>query len=106
MSTANPNNAEPNNKIDAGGGTEQENSTNLLNRWLQEATESHQPPLFQKRRVTLSYMIQVSTRPPTFVIFTNYPKGVQFAYRRYLNNRLREQFGFFGNPIRLIFRKK
>ena len=81
-------------------------ATNQLNRWLQEATESHQPPLFQKRRVTLSYMTQVSTRPPTFVIFTNYPKGVQFAYRRYLNNRLREQFGFFGNPIRLIFRKK
>jgi GTP-binding protein len=81
-------------------------ATNQLNRWLQEATESHQPPLFRKRRVTLSYMTQVSARPPTFVIFTNYPKGVQFAYRRYLNNRLREQFGFFGNPIRLIFRKK
>jgi GTP-binding protein len=81
-------------------------ATSQLNRWLQEATESHQPPLFRKRRVTLSYMTQVSARPPTFVIFTNYPKGVQFAYRRYLNNRLREQFGFFGNPIRLIFRKK
>jgi GTP-binding protein len=80
--------------------------TPQLNRWLQEATESHHPPLFRKRRITLSYMTQVSARPPTFVIFTNYPKGVQFAYRRYLNNRLREQFGFFGNPIRLIFRKK
>jgi GTP-binding protein len=81
-------------------------STSQLNRWLQEATESHHLPLFRKRRVTLSYMTQVSARPPTFIIFTNYPMGVQFAYRRYLSNRLRERFGFFGNPIRLIFRKK
>jgi GTP-binding protein len=80
--------------------------TPQLNRWLQEATESYPPPLFRKRRVTLSYMTQVSARPPTFVIFTNYPMGVQFAYRRYLSNQLRERFGFFGNPIRLIFRKK
>ena len=80
--------------------------TSQLNRWLQEAIEFHQPPLFRKRRVTLSYITQVSARPPTFVIFTNYPTGVHFAYRRYLSNRLREQFGLFGNPIRLIFRKK
>jgi GTP-binding protein len=80
--------------------------TPQLNRWLREATETHHPPLFRKRRVILSYITQVSTSPPTFAVFTNYPRGVQFAYRRYLSNRLREQFGFFGNPIRLIFRKK
>jgi len=80
--------------------------TPQLNRWLQEVTESHHPPLFRKKRVTLSYMTQVSTHPPTFVVFTNYPMGVHFSYRRYLSNRLREEFGFFGNPIRLIFRKK
>jgi GTP-binding protein len=80
--------------------------TPQLNRWLQEATGSHPPPLFRKRRVKLSYLTQISTHPPTFVIFTNYPMGVQFSYRRYLSNRLREKFGFFGNPIRLIFRKK
>jgi GTP-binding protein len=80
--------------------------TPQLNRWLQEATGFHPSPLFRKRRVKLSYMTQVSTHPPTFVIFTNYPMGVQFSYRRYLSNRLREEFGFFGNPIRLIFRKK
>jgi GTP-binding protein len=80
--------------------------TPQLNRWLREATEFHAPPLYRKRRVTLPYMTQVSSRPPTFVIFTNYPMGVKFAYRRYLSNRLREQFGFFGNPIRMIFRKK
>jgi GTP-binding protein len=80
--------------------------TSQLNRWLRKTTESHQPSLFRKRRVTLSYMTQVSACPPTFVIFTNYPMGVHFAYRRYLSKRLREQFGFFGNPIRIIFRKK
>jgi GTP-binding protein len=80
--------------------------TPRLNRWLQGVTESPAPPLFRKKRVRLSYMTQVSTRPPTFAIFTNYPAGVAFSYRRYLSNRLREEFGFFGNPIRLIFRKK
>lgn len=80
--------------------------TPQLNRWLQEVTESHRPPLFQKRRVNLSYITQVSTRPPTFVIFANYPMGIQSSFRRYLNNRLREDFGFSGNPIRLIFRQK
>ncbi len=80
--------------------------TPKLNRWLMAVTESHAPPLFRKKRVKLSYITQVSTRPPTFAIFTNYPSGVQFPYRRYLNNRLREEFAFFGNPIRLIFRRK
>ncbi|RLB07205.1 MAG: ribosome biogenesis GTPase Der [Deltaproteobacteria bacterium] len=77
-----------------------------LNRWLQEVTQSHHPPLFRRKRVKLSYITQVSTRPPTFVIFANYPMGVHFSYRRYLSNRLREDFGFGGNPIRLIFKQK
>jgi GTPase len=80
--------------------------TPQLNRWLQEVTESHPPPLCRKKRVKLSYLTQVSTRPPTFAIFTNHPAGVKFSYRRYLSNQLREKFGFFGNPIRLIFRRK
>jgi len=80
--------------------------TPQLNRWLQAVTESHPPPLCRKKRVKLSYLTQVSTRPPTFAIFTNHPAGVKFSYRRYLSNQLRERFGFFGNPIRLIFRRK
>jgi GTP-binding protein len=80
--------------------------TPQLNRWLQEVTESHPPPLCRKKRVKLSYLTQVSTRPPTFAIFTNHPAGVKFSYRRYLSNQLRERFGFYGNPIRLIFRRK
>ncbi|MBW2039930.1 MAG: ribosome biogenesis GTPase Der [Deltaproteobacteria bacterium] len=80
--------------------------TPQLNRWLREVVEFHSPPLFQKKRVKLSYITQISTRPPTFVIFANYPMGVHLSYRRYLTNRLRGDFGFGGNPIRLIFRKK
>ena len=80
--------------------------TPQLNCWLEEVVEAHPPPLCRKRQVKLSYLTQVSTHPPTFVIFTNHPAGVQFSYRRYLSNQLRERFGFFGNPIRLIFRRK
>jgi GTPase len=80
--------------------------TPQLNGWLEEVVEAHPPPLCRKKQVKLSYLTQVSTRPPTFAIFTNHPAGVQIAYRRYLSNQLRERFGFFGNPIRLIFRRK
>jgi GTP-binding protein len=80
--------------------------TPRLNRWLQKVTDSHNPPLFRKRPVKLSYITQVSTKPPTFSIFTNYPAGIRFAYRKYLVNQLREEFGFFGNPIRVLFKKK
>jgi GTP-binding protein len=77
-----------------------------LNHWLEGVVTSHPPPLCRKRPVKLSYLTQVSTHPPTFAIFTNHPAGVQIAYRRYLSNQLRERFGFFGNPIRLLFRRK
>jgi GTP-binding protein len=80
--------------------------TSQLNRWLQRATAAHHLPLYRKRPVKLSYITQVSTTPPTFSIFTNYPTGIRFAYRRYLVNQLREEFGFFGNPIRVLFKKK
>lgn len=81
-------------------------STGRLNRWLLEISAHHSPPLYRKRRVSLSYMTQVSTRPPTFVIFTNFPTGVTDAYRRYMVNQLRDRFGFRGTPVRLLFRKK
>ena len=80
--------------------------TPQLNAWLQEVTQSHHPPLFRRRPVKLSYITQVSTHPPTFVIFTNRPTGVHTSYKRYLVNQLRKGFGFGGNPIRLIFRGK
>jgi GTP-binding protein len=51
-------------------------------------------------------MTQVSTAPPSFVIFTNHPEAIHFSYERYLINQLRERFGFTGVPLRLIFRER
>jgi GTP-binding protein len=54
----------------------------------------------------MNYITQVSTAPPTFVIYTNMPEGIHFSYERYLLNQMREAFGFEGVPVRLLFRKK
>jgi GTPase len=79
-------------------------STGELNKVFESATSEHQPPVHQGRRVKLYYATQVSTKPPTFVVFTNSPDGIHFSYERYLSNRLREAFGFTGTPLRLFFR--
>jgi GTP-binding protein len=81
-------------------------ATSTLNRWLKEVTEAHSPDLVRHQRVTLSYMTQIGTCPPKFLIFTNRPTGIKEPYRRYLVNQLRRKFGFEGTSIRLIFRKK
>jgi GTP-binding protein len=79
-------------------------STAALNRWLDEATEHHPPPLAAGRRVKLRYMTQVKARPPTFALFVNRPTALPESYRRYLANGLRTEFGFAGTPIRLLLR--
>ncbi|MDP3013108.1 MAG: ribosome biogenesis GTPase Der, partial [Candidatus Subteraquimicrobiales bacterium] len=58
------------------------------------------------KSLKLSYLTQVKTKPPTFVFFVNHPEIVTSSYSAYLENRLRENFGFFGVPIRLRFKKK
>jgi GTP-binding protein len=68
--------------------------------------EHHPPPLHKNRNVKLNYITQVSSGPPTFIIYANFPEGVHFSYERYLINQMREAFGFQGVPIRLQFRKK
>ncbi len=80
--------------------------TSQLNRLLERWVEKNSPPLYRNRRVKLNYITQVSTRPPTFVIYTNFPEGIHFSYERYLINQLREEFGFEGVALRLLFRKK
>ncbi len=80
--------------------------TPTLNQVLKEATISHQPPLYQGKRVKLFYMAQTAVRPPSFVIFTNHAEGIHFSYQRYLTNQIRETFGFEGCPIRLTFRDR
>lgn len=80
--------------------------TSQLNRLLEKWVEGNSPPLYRNRRVKLNYITQVSIAPPTFVIYTNFPEGIHFSYERYLINKMREEFGFEGVPLRLVFRKK
>jgi GTP-binding protein len=81
-------------------------STSPLNKYFEQWVERCTPPLYKNRRVKLNYITQVSTAPPTFVIYTNIPDGVHFSYERYLINQMRGTFGFEGVPIRLQFRNK
>jgi len=80
--------------------------TAALNNILNEAEKSHQPPVFQGKRLKFFYMTQVSTRPPTFVVFVNKAEGVHFSYQRYLSNKFREAFGFEGVPLRIIYKDR
>lgn len=81
-------------------------STSRLNRFLEEAVAAHSPPQVHHHPVRLYYTTQHRVRPPTFALFTNTPDGVGINYRRYLERRLRESFGFVGSPIRLHVKKR
>ncbi|HEY7599773.1 MAG TPA: ribosome biogenesis GTPase Der, partial [Candidatus Limnocylindrales bacterium] len=80
--------------------------TAALNAMLREATFRQQPPLVRNRRPSVLYAAQVSIEPPTFVFFASAAADIHFSYKRYLENRLRDAFGFAGTPIRLIFRER
>ena len=80
--------------------------TGELNRFLREVVNENPPARHQGRLVKLYYLTQVDSKPPTFIFFTNYPKAIHFSYERYLENRLREEFGFEGSPLRLFFRRR
>ncbi len=81
-------------------------TTAELNRFLEYVVEQHHPPAFGTKWVKINYMAQIKSRPPLFAFFTNEPKGIKKNYRNYLENNLREHFGFLGVPIRMTFRKK
>lgn len=81
-------------------------STGVLNDVLIEATAMQQPPADKGKQLKLYYMTQVSIKPPTFVIFVNDRELFHFSYRRYIENQLREAFGFVGTPIHFIVREK
>jgi len=80
--------------------------TSGLNRLLREAVAGHSPPSKGGKRLRFYYATQAEVDPPTFVFFVNDPQLVHFSYRRYLENRLREGFGFEGTPLRLYFRRR
>ncbi|MGA3173852.1 MAG: ribosome biogenesis GTPase Der [Syntrophorhabdales bacterium] len=80
--------------------------TPKLNRALEELTGRLSPPVAEGRQVKIFYASQLKSPPLTFLLFSNYPDRVPEHYRRYLENGLREKYGFRGAPIRLIFRKR
>lgn len=81
-------------------------TTGLLNDLLHEAILNYEPPAHNGNRVKIKYITQASTNPPTFVLFVNDPKYINFAYRRYLENRFRERIDFSGTPIKFVFKGK
>jgi len=80
--------------------------TGRLNKIIQKATERTEPSLHRGQRINLYYATQVSVKPPTFIIFVNYPEAIHFSYKRYLINQLRKEEGLDRTPIRLFFRKR
>jgi GTP-binding protein len=80
--------------------------TAQLNKLMKEATTAHPPPSKPGKWVKFLYATQAETSPPTFVFFVNDAEAVHFSYKRFLENQLREAFGFEGTPINLIFRTR
>ena len=80
--------------------------TGELNRFVQAITSTHAPVSPGKRDVRILYAAQTSVAPPTFVFFTNVATTFHFSYERFLQNRLREAFGFVGTPIRIQVRRR
>ncbi len=80
--------------------------TGALNKLMREATAAHPPPSKGGKRVKFFYATQPSVAPPLFVFFVNKPDWVHFTYQRYLENQLRDTFGYVGTPIRLVFRAR
>ena len=80
--------------------------TGVINEIMAEAVAMQQPPSDKGKRLKLYYITQVSVKPPTFVIFVNDKELMHFSYTRYIENRIREAFGFRGTPLRFIIRER
>jgi GTP-binding protein len=77
-----------------------------LNRVVSDAVRAHPPSHVRNRLPKILYATQAAVAPPTFIIFVNDPELIHFSYRRYLENRIRDEYGFLGTPIRLVFRAR
>ena len=80
--------------------------TGILNEIMSEAVAMQQPPTDKGKRLRLYYITQVSTKPPTFVIFVNDKELMHFSYTRYIENKIRDTFGFKGTPLKFIIRER
>lgn len=81
-------------------------ATGVLNEILAEAVAMQQPPSDKGRRLKIFYMTQISVKPPTFVVFVNNKKLMHYSYTRYIENQIRNAFGFRGTPLRFIIRER
>ena len=81
-------------------------ATGVLNEIMTEAVAMQQPPSDKGKRLRLYYITQVSVKPPTFVIFVNDKELMHFSYTRYIENQIRETFGFKGTPLHFIIRER
>ena len=81
-------------------------ATGVLNEIMTEAVAMQQPPSDKGKRLKLFYITQVAVKPPTFVIFVNDKELMHFSYTRYLENRIREAFGFRGTALKFFIRER
>ncbi|MCK9274202.1 MAG: ribosome biogenesis GTPase Der [Syntrophales bacterium] len=81
-------------------------ATSELNVKIAEIVERMPPSRYRNRANSILYGTQASVKPPTFIFFVKEPKAIHFSYKRYLLNRIREEFEFVHTPIRIVFRKK
>ena len=80
--------------------------TSVLNELIRDAVSVNPPPMHRGRQLKILFMTQTDICPPKFIIFVNDPELMHFSYLRFIENRLREQFGFEGTPLRLIVRAR
>ena len=81
-------------------------ATGVLNEIVMEAVAMQQPPSDRGKRLKIYYVTQVAVKPPTFVVFVNDRKLMHFSYTRYLENRIRDAFGFRGTSLKFIIRER
>jgi GTP-binding protein len=79
-------------------------TTSAINKLLRDAVAKHPPATKPNKWLKFYYATQADVSPPTFVFFCNDPENVHFSYKRFLENQIRDQFGFVGNPVRMTFR--
>lgn len=80
--------------------------TSKLNEFLKGALEQYAPSDYGKKQIKIKYCTQVKTAPPVFAFFANFPHAIKENYKKYLENKLRQQYGFLGVPLTLVFKEK
>jgi len=79
--------------------------TNILNQVISEAVGDRPPPGYKGKTLKIYYALQVTANPPKIILFCNSKKLLHFSYKRYLENRLREAFGFEGTPLKIVLKE-